>query len=257
MRLKERVINYNSIVYMDFETCSRRSKSTQPTQISACVIHSRKLEIVQGGIFNSYIKPEFDKEKQKLYGLDDIEQEALNITKIKVEDLEKAPIPKVVWEEFCNFVNQFNYKKTRWTSPILAGYNNNNFDDKIIERLCGGNSIYNECEKEPYGFGPWNKEFKTEELFHPIHNIDLMKIMFTYMENCKDTRSVSFDKMREKFGMQTEGAHNSLVDVVQGAMLLIKFLKLQRSTYDKIKDKFSNSFIEENKTIAKIISNHS
>lgn len=171
--------------------------------------------------------------------------------------MEKAPIPKVVWQEFCNFVNQFNYKKTRWTAPVLAGYNNNNFDDKITERLAGGNNIYNECEKEPYKFGPWDLEYKVPALFHPIHSVDLMKIIFSWTENCKDTKNISFDKIRERFGMTTDGAHNSLVDVVQGSMLLIKFLKFQRSIYSKSKEKFNDSFKEENKVVSRIIKEYS
>jgi len=219
-------------------------------------LNGRTLEIVRGGIFNSYIKPEFDPVKQKEFGLGPIEQEALDINKISIETLEKAPIAKVVWAEFCEFVNQFNYKKSRWTAPVCAGFNNTRFDNLILDRLAGGNRIYNECEKEPYKFGPWDDGYQVQSLFHPIHCLDLMPLIFSWTENDKDIRSLSFDKLREVFGIDKDGAHNSLVDIAQGALLLVKFLKLQRNISGKMKHKFKDSFEEENKMVKSIVANY-
>lgn len=249
-------MNYNTIIFYDYETGSRYAKQTQPTSLSAVAIHSRKLEILHGGIFNSFIKPEFNQGKQEEFGLGDIEDEALEITKIKISDLEKAPPAKVVWTEFCNFVNQFNYKKTRWSAPVLAGFNNNNFDDVITDRLCGGNRIYNTCKKEPYKFGPWDKDYSRAALFHPIHNIDLMKELFGWFENDKSVFSLSMDKMRSKFGLSTDRAHHSLKDVLDGGMLLIKFMKMKRGIHKKMSEKFDNSCSSENKVIAEIMKDY-
>lgn len=249
-------MNYNTIIFYDYETGSKYAKTTQPIQLSAIAIHSRKLEILHGGVFNSYIQPEFNEDKCKEFGIDPISEEALSINKINKDDLKTAPVPKIVWGEFCNFVNQFNYKKSSWTSPIKAGYNNIRFDDIITERLCGGNKIYNDCEKEPYKFGPWDKEFSCQALFHPRDTIDLMSLLGTWFENDKDVRSFSMDKMRDKFGIDTSHSHNAIKDCLDGTFLLIKFLKLQRNIHSKMKDKFNKSFQEENKIIASIMKDH-
>jgi len=246
-------MNFNTIIFYDFETTSVNPKKTQPTQLSAVAIHPRKLEILPNGIFNSYIKPEFNEEKQKKFGLDGVEEEALKITGISVETLEKAPVLSVVWTQFVSFIEQFNPKKTKWNAPIAAGYNNNKFDDIIIERICGGNELYNIVEREPYKLGPWDDDRSQQKLFHPRDNIDLMKEIWGWFENDINIKSISFDKMREKFGMSDEYAHNSKFDTLQGALLLVKFLKLRRYVHNKMGTKFDNSFNDENKVVAKLM----
>lgn len=47
-----------------------------------------------------------------------------------------------MWSQFCDFVNQYNYRKTKWTAPVRCGYNNIRFDDVIINRIAGGNNRY-------------------------------------------------------------------------------------------------------------------
>lgn len=77
-----------------------------------------------------------------------------------------------------------------------------------------------------------------------------------WFENDKNVRSFSMDKMREKFGIDTTHAHNSVKDCLDGLFLLIKFIKLQRGIHSKMKDKFDNSFKEENKVIAGLMKNY-
>lgn len=277
------------IIFYDFETGSKFCETTQPTQLSAVVINPKTLTI-EGDFFNSYIKPIFDVDECRKYGLDPLEQEALNITNIKVEDLEKAPDLESVWAQFVDFTKQFNYKGGKWNAPIRAGYNNQRFDDIIINRIAGGhrrhipkvsrkfiNSVKKDFKdvellekdailelleslaiKEPWGFGPWDSDFCQDEVFHPIHNIDLMRIIWYWMENKYEVTSISMDSMREYFGMQSRGAHNALVDVTQGAEMLIRCLRLSRHIAPEIG--FEGSFKvknerndEFNKLIAKMM----
>lgn len=189
------------------------------------MIDGRKLEIV--GKFDSYINCEFDEKVLKKKGIDAVGQEALDITKIKLEDIKSAPSLKVVWKRFEKWVDEYNYKKDKWNRPIPAGYNNNGFDDPIVNRIC----------KE---HGPWDDEYQRNALFHPIHNIDVMKLTFYWFENNQETHSMSMDTMRKYMGMPDENAHNAVYDVEQGAQLLIKYLKLARNFGPKVK--FKGSF---------------
>jgi DNA polymerase III epsilon subunit-like protein len=208
-------MNFNPIVFLDFETCSKNPNKTQPIQLAAVCIHSRRLELIKNNEFQSYIKPIFDDKAAIEAGVDPIEEEALKVNKITREQLIDAPNLDVVWKQFVDWVNSFNYKKTVWTSPILAGFNNNGFDDKIIHRL---------CER----YGPFNKEREQQALFHPIHNIDLMKVMWLWTENNDDIKSLSMDSIRTWLGMSKENAHNAIQDVKDGATLLTQVLSLTR-----------------------------
>lgn len=225
-------MNFANIIFYDWETCSINPKATQPLQLAAVVIDGRRLEPI--GDFVSYIKPIVDKEEQIKLGLDDIQPEALKKNKITEEQYMSAPDCKTVWGLFTDWVNQYNYKKERWFAPIKAGYNNNNFDDIILDRIC--------C-RSPYKFGPSDKKYDKEALFHPIHNIDLMKIMFQWFENDYQMKSLSFDSLRNHLGMDTSKAHDALFDCKQGAALLIKILKLTREFSKKVK--FAKGFINE------------
>lgn len=223
-------MNHNTIIFLDFETGSRNAYKTQPIQLAAVAIHSRRLEIIEGSEFNSLMRPYPDEECDKL-GLDCIEDGALKVNGKTREEIEIAPSPKAVWGKFVDYVNSFNYKKSIWTAPICAGFNNNGFDDIIINRLCG---------YEPYKFGPFDNTFCKQGLFHPINNIDLMKIVFNWFENNQELRSMSMDNLRDYLGMSKENAHDALQDVKDGANVLIKFMKLHRTFSEKVR--FKNAF---------------
>jgi DNA polymerase-3 subunit epsilon len=226
-------LNHNTIIFLDFETGSRNASKTQPIQLAAVAIHSRRLEIIEGSEFNSLIRPYSDEEAEKL-GLDKIEDEALKVNGKTREEIEKAPSPKVVWGKFTDYVNSYNYKKNKWTAPVLAGFNNNGFDDIIIDRLCG---------REPYKFGPYDTTYCKQSLFHPIHNIDLMKMVFSWFENNQELKSFSMDNLRDYLGMSKDNAHDALQDVKDGANVLIRFLKLHRLYATKVR--FKNAFAQK------------
>lgn len=226
-------MNNSVIIMFDFETGSRNAYKTQPIQLAAVAIHPRKMEIIHDSCFNSLIKP-YDDAKAIELGLDPLEDEALKINGKTREELALAPEPKIVWKRFCEYVNSFNYKQQKWMAPIPAGFNNNNFDDIIINRLAGS---------DPYNFGPWDKTWNRNCLFHPIHNIDLMKIVWNWTEMNPDVRSISMDSLRTWMGISKDNAHDALNDVVVCGEMLLKFLKLHRHYVKNVV--FENSFKKE------------
>ena len=219
-------MNYRDICVLDFETGSVNPHSTQPIQVAAVMIHGRKLKIQPNGYFESLIRPILDDDEAIASGIDPIEDEALAINKKTREELKTAPRPKMVWENFIQFVNKFNYKKSTWTAPIVSGYNIENFDMVIVNRLC------NE-------YGPLSKR-GGQGLFNPIHRIDVMHDVFMWTENDPDVKSISMDSVRNWMGMDKTNAHDALQDVKDTADILIHFLKLYRHLSTKVQ--FAKSF---------------
>ena len=157
--------------------------------------------------------------KCKELGVAPIEDEALGINNIQVEDLEKAPDAKFVWDKYLDYLKDYNLKGKnggKWDAPIVAGYNGTNFDDVIDVRMC-----------EQYG--PKLDEWGGWGIYHPFMRMDVQMMVqqMFFPVNISKNNSVSMDAMREYFGYKTDGAHNAKVDVLQGADLLIRFLKLQ------------------------------
>jgi DNA polymerase III epsilon subunit-like protein len=217
--------NTNTIIFYDYETCSKNPHKTQPIQLAAVAIHSRKLEIIPNSEFESMIFAVDDEEECTKAGLDTVQDEALAVNKKTREQVLQAPKLKSVWSDFTSYVNNYNYKKNSWGAPILAGFNNTNFDDIITNRICGPNG---------WNLGPWDAEYGKNSLFHPIHGIDLMKIAWGWFECCAEPKRLNMDALREFFGLSTENSHDALVDVQQGAELLCRFLKLQRGISSKV-----------------------
>jgi len=135
------------------------------------------------------------------------------------------------------------------------------YDSIIIDRICGGHfrKARTELDKlysggiielngtnfkihfpEPYGFGPWDNERQEETLFFPRDSVDLLRILWMWTENILEIKSLSMDAVRSWLGISTEGSHNAEKDVIDGAEILIKFLKLHRNFVPKVK--FRNAF---------------
>ena len=214
-------MNYKDIIVFDFETGGANPHSCQPTQIAAIAIHARKLEIQPGGIFNSEIRPIIDDDKAIAKGVGPLEEKALEITRKNRTDLAKAPLPKTVWKKFAQYCDKFNFKKTSYHAPVAAGFNINNFDMVIVQRMC-----------EEYG--PLDAKRGEQKLFNPIFSIDLMQHIYCWFENNQDVKSYGLDYLRDYFGMPKDNAHDALQDVKDTANILIKFLKMQRSLIKKI-----------------------
>lgn len=225
-------LNNRDIIVFDFETGSRNPYKTQPTQIAAVVIHGKSLNIKTNGVFNSEMKPILDDEEAIAAGLDPVEDEALDITRKTRKALAKAPTPKYVWRKFAKFCGMHNWKGTSWFNPIPAGYNINNFDMPIVERMC-------------QEYGPVDKKSNKQDIFHKIYKIDLMDTVYMWMENQPKVNSISMDSMRDMMGMSKENAHDALQDVYDTAEILIKFMKLHREISPKVK--FEKAFAHGNK----------
>lgn len=250
-------MNYNDIIFLDFETTGIDPNKCQPIQLAAVCIDGRKLEIRENSLFSSYICPIFDSQKCLEYGLSEMNDEITKKTGIDVETLKAAPTVDVVWKnQFLPYMLQWNPSKNKWKAPIKAGYNVIRYDDVIIKRLCGGHNRFAKNQikmlqetkqldltkkraniPEPYGFGNWDEDRNEDTLFAPRDIIDLMHIVWAWTENNDELKSLSFDSVREWLGISKEGAHNAVKDVMDGANVLIRFLKLTRMFAQKTKFK--------------------
>lgn len=229
---KEKNMNYKSFIVFDFETSSADPTRTQPVQIAAVAIHSRKLEIIPGSEFESLMKPIFDEDECEKLGLDPLQPGAVAVHGKTREILEDAPETESVWRNFVDYVNQYNYKGNSFTAPIAVGYNIKNFDNPIVKRL---------CMSDPYNFGPIDKKFKTQGIFNPITSIDVYDQMFTLFENDKDVNSLSADNLiRKHMGYAKGTAHDAMSDVIMTAEVFIRYQKMIRGIAAK-KD-FKNVF---------------
>lgn len=249
-------MNFNNIVFFDFETGGKNPHMCQPLQLSAICIDARRLNIVEGSLFNSYIQPVFSEEECAKFGIGPVEDEALEVNKIKPEQLKDAPTLKVVWNSFCAYTEKYKKGKGIFGLPIRAGYNINGFDNIILDRIMGGhNAVLNAAgykTPEPWGFGPWDDNAREQRLFNPRDCIDMMpSYVWPWTENNSDMRSISMLALREWLGISHEYAHNAIADVITGATILIRFMKLTRSIAPKVK--FEQSLASENESIKQLI----
>lgn len=120
-----------------------------------------------------------------------------------------------------------NYSKG--DRPIRIGYNNHLFDDIIMDRYC-----------EQYGL--WQKKKQESKLFYR-RSLDLMELLWMWTENT-DIEGASFDDMRAWLGIDREGAHEAGKDVIDGAMVFVRFLKYMRAHGSK--GKFQGAFSGKN-----------
>jgi inhibitor of KinA sporulation pathway (predicted exonuclease) len=258
-------MNYSNLCVIDFETSGKNPYRCQPIQLGAIMIDGRKLEILPNSIFCSYIQPIWDGVECERLGLDMVTEEILDITHITIENLKSAPVLKSVWQEFIQYINKYNPKKSRWKAPIKCGMNFDRYDGIIVDRIAGGHfgGIKSKLDKlvaggiintedaklpEPYGFGPWDEERQEETLFFPRDSIDLMRIIWLWTENMTEIRSLSMSAMREWLGISTEGSHSADKDVMDTAAILAKFLKLHRNFAPKVK--FKDSFKKDESKIS-------
>ena len=204
-------MNHNHFCVIDLETGSADPLKCQVTQISAIILNPRSLKPEPGGIFNSEVLPILDDMKAMALGFDPLEDEALRITNKTRAGLAAAPPEKFVWEKFCQFIYKFNLSKSVYKAPIPCGFNINNFDLKIIDRLCTK-------------YGPAG-------IFNEVSKIDLYDLFFFFTESDPSLENRKLGTMMTWLGMPEhlkEGAHDALVDVKNAANILIKLLTFQR-----------------------------
>lgn len=220
---------YNNIIVFDMETGGRNPRECECIQIAAVVINPRTLELFKQPNgkpvhFNSLMRPtDFDK----------LEEGALRVNKKTVEELEEAPLPEVVWNQFATFCKQYALggKSDSWSAPIAGGFNIINFDMVILQRLC-----------ETYGMT--GKEGK-QSIFHTNYYFDLMQLIAYWFNGQKDPTKYNFDALRDFFGLSKEGAHDALQDVLDTAAVLRRFMNLARTLQEpdaKWRVKFKDAF---------------
>jgi DNA polymerase III epsilon subunit-like protein len=201
-------LNKNILIVIDMETSSLDVATLQPLQIAAVVVDPRSLEL--GDTFSSLMKP---------LDFNNLDPQAMAVNKIKIEDLEKAPDQKVIWQRFAYFVKQYNRGHGPHGAPIACGKNIRLFDLPICNRLC---RTYENVDKEG-----------VPNLFHRRTILDLEDILWWWFESSEDLPNYAMDTCREFFGLSTVGAHDALTDARQTAEMLVKFLKLHRHLKNK------------------------
>lgn len=215
------MINDKYIVVFDMETTGKSPITSEITQVAAQVIHPRKLEIIDS--FNSEVRP---------LNMDGVEDEALRVTRKTKEKLALAPHPKTVWENFTTFIHQYNPKKTAYNSPIGAGFNTDAYDMTILRRYC----------KE---YGPWDEKRDQQSLLSEYMSFDLLKHFFWLFESNVELQDNKLTTILEYMGMDTNEAHDAMVDVNNTSKVLIRLLKMYRNVASKAK--FKGAFASESK----------
>lgn len=214
----------NDIIFFDFETGSKNPETTQAIQLAAVCIDVKNLKIRKDSEFESLIKPYLDDEEAIAAGLDPLEDEALAVNGKTREELAEAPLEKQVFESFGEYTKRFAKKSgDHWSFPFRSGFRNRDFDDIIINRISKN-------------YGMWDDKRGACKYFHPMGNIDLFQEVNMMFCNKKlnSGNSMSMDSLRDFFGLSKDGAHDALVDVIQGAEILVQFLKLFKKIEPKI-----------------------
>jgi DNA polymerase III epsilon subunit-like protein len=228
----------NNICVYDFETGSKNKNKCQPLQLAAVMVDPIKCQIIENSVFAKYIKPLSDEDAIKK-GYDPIEDEALKVNKIELKDLENAPELATVWTNFREYISIYRDPKSKnsWGSPIRSGFNNVNFDDVIIDRLCTE-------------YGPWDDKWGNQNLFHPTHRFDMFHDISRWTSHLRinQSNSISMDSVRAWLGIKSNGfAHNAVRDAFDTAHILIKMLKLYKGVSKNVT--FENSFASINDEI--------
>jgi exonuclease I len=231
-------MNKNKICVFDMETDGSDPRACSPVQLAAVIIDPINLEIVKGSEFNINFKPEtLEADDNYVYTTDilDFHAKVRGCAKDDILNSWKTyPKQSQAWDMFVNYLDKYHTrssKKSQFSAPIAAGYNINRFDLVIVDRL--SNKYKNT-----------NKEGKTD-LFYPRDVMDVINLVFYWFENNDEIKSLSLDNLREYFGIDKEGGHDALKDVMDTANIMIRFLKLHRSLSAKIKFKgaFKNQFV--------------
>ena len=202
------LVNYNTYIVADLETSSADPHTTQPIEIAAVVVDSRRLTIGESFCSMLYVPEEC------------LEPQALAVNKKTIAEVLAAPPQAQVWRDFISFVYKYNYKGTPWTAPILVGYNIKGFDSIIFSRLA----------RE---YGPWDDKRNCQKLFNQFMQVDLLDDVWRLNEYSTNLENLKFDTLRTHFGLSKEGAHSALVDVLQTAEVFRRFMQFYRKLAPK------------------------
>lgn len=217
---------------VDLETDGVNPDEASPIQISALAIDPINLKIIPSTEFNSFCKPDnFDNEdyltKDRLSTYE-FHAKCKNMSVEEViESVRNSPPIKLVFENFVEYTRQYHDRensKSLFTAPIFAGFNSLGFDEVIVKRLCQKYRYVDSKDKRP-------------NIFYWRDSIDIMKLVWPWMENSQDApKNFQMDTLRKMFNINVSlaGAHDGLQDCKDQAELMIRLLKLNRAFYSKV-----------------------
>lgn len=204
-------VNQLDYISFDFETYGLEPDWAEAVQIGAHAFDGRTLEPYPDdvGKFESLMRPLYPER------LDDPKaQKALDVNKLKKEDILAAPDQKVVWNNFVNWVKKFNKKGgSKWGAPIAVGQNIKGFDFKFVDIL---NRLH----------------VKTKEntvLFNEMFVLDLKDCLWLWFESDASLDNYKMDTWREYRKLPKDGAHSAYFDALQEGLEALKFVRLHRS----------------------------
>ena len=200
----------------DFETSSVNPETTQILQIGACMIERNNLTIVDK--FESLLKP---------VDFSTVEEGALQVNHLTIEQLEKAPDTSIVWELFVNWIRKYDISKkvaSTWNLPIGSGFNVQNFDMKILRQY---------CKK----YGPWDEKRQEPKLLHPTFVYDVFQMLSFFTESNQDFKKLNLSFVLEYMGLDKSvieaHAHDAMGDVIFTTEILTRLLKMSRHLVQK------------------------
>ena len=229
----------NPICVYDYETDGKHPHECEPTELGACIINPRTLEIVENSEFILKLRPPTIDEpdyyrkhedtiafhaKNRLAEGDDMEVKKKEV----FESWKNGVDQKIGWQQFTTYLEKYNTdqkRKTMFGAPIRGGSNIRSFDDIITTRLC---KKYGNIDKE----GKMN-------IFHPRDIVDTQDLALYWFENLKEPTAYNLDALRVFFGITKVGGHEALKDVKDSAWVIRKMLKLHRGLAHKIQFKGS------------------
>ena len=229
------MLNNRKICVFDMETDGIDPYTCSPVQLAAVMVDPIRLEIIKDSEFNINLKPEkLDGAVDNPYKDSDILDWHAKVRASTADNIlsewQSYPSQNKSWDMFLTYLEKYHYrsgKKTMFSAPVAAGYNIFRFDLKIVERL---SKKYNNVNNEG-----------TSCLFYPRDTLDVMNLIFYWFEGSKEIKKLSMDALREYLGIPIKGGHDALKDVRDTAEILIRFLKLHRKLFEKIK--FKDSFV--------------
>jgi len=238
-------MNLNKICVYDWETDGVNPNECNPVQLGAIIIDPRKLSFVEGAEFVSDMRPPGIDEPEYFEAHKSTIEWHAKIQKCSVQDVlerwKAAPQQEQVWNTFTSWLSGHHSKQSRqskFSAPIRAGYNIEDFDDIITLRLA---TKYGDIEKDG-----------TMKIFHPRDRIDMLRHVWWWFENQIDPASYTMDSMRQYLNINANAgnnlAHDALQDVKDEGAMIMKFLKTQRWLTDKL---ISEGKLGQHKVVSK------
>jgi len=224
-------MNHRWIIVYDLETDGPDPTTANPVEIAAVPVNPRTLEIKMDDTFEVTVKPPgIDKDEYFTTGVQKTIDWHASTRGCSSEDIvstwKKGKSQKVAMKNFCSYLQKYHIEKDPmrriyFTEPAYSGYNVDGFDDIIIRNMCD--------------------KHKLDYPFAKMGNMDLLHYITYWFENMPEPENYKMDTLKEFFGLQSHGqAHSAISDVVDTAIILVRFLKFARRQVSV--DKFKGSF---------------